>query len=260
MQVALEARRLTKYFTAIPAIRDVSFTVKSGEILGLLGPNGSGKSTTVSIMTGLRESSSGEVWLDGVNTAENPVEYKARVGYVPEEAHLYTFLSGREYLDLVGRLRRLPGDMLSRKISTSLDLFGIAHALDQPMTGYSKGMKQKVLITAALLHDPDVLIFDEPESGLDLNASLVFRHLISILAARGKAIVYSSHLLDRVEKLCSNVVVLHRGSVVAQGPVTELRSLMKSSSSLEDVVTQLVNTIDPETTAREIAEVVCLRA
>jgi ABC-2 type transport system ATP-binding protein len=256
----LEARHLTKYYSAVAAIRDVSFTLEPGSILGLLGPNGSGKSTTVSILTGLREPSAGQVWFDGVHIAERLVEYKAGIGYVPEEAHLYSFLSGREHLELVGRLRRLPGRLLKQKIATLLELFGIGGAADQPMSGYSKGMKQKVLIVAALLHDPDLLILDEPESGLDLTAGLVLRHLISILASRGKTILYSSHVLDNVERLCATVVVLHRGAIVAQGPVGELRAMMAESSSLEDVVAELVTTADPERTARDIAETAALRA
>jgi ABC-2 type transport system ATP-binding protein len=259
MQARLEARHLTKYYSAIAAIRDVSFTLEPGRILGLLGPNGSGKSTTVSILTGLREPSAGQVWFDGVNIADRLLEYKARVGYVPEEAHLYTFLSGREHLDLVGRLRRLPARLRTHKISTLLDLFGMTGAADQPLSGYSKGMKQKVLIVAALLHDPDLLILDEPESGLDLTAGLVLRRLIPILAARGKAILYSSHLLDLVERLCPAVVVLHRGSIVAQGPVNQLLAMMHGNSSLEDVIAELVTTTDPERTARDIADVAALQ-
>jgi ABC-2 type transport system ATP-binding protein len=256
----LEARHLTKYFSAIPAIRDVSFTVPPGTILGLLGPNGSGKSTTVSILTGLREPSAGQVWFNGIDVADRLVEYKARIGYVPEDPHIYTFLSGREHLDLVGRLRRLPGSLRAHKIATLLDLFGMSGAADQPMSAYSKGMKQKVLIIAALLHDPDLLILDEPESGLDLTAGLVLRHLVAILAARGKTILYSSHLLDNVERLCAAVVVLHRGTIVAEGPVTQLRAMMQSSSSLEDVIAQLITTTDPEGTARDIADVAGLQS
>ena len=256
MQAGLDARRLTKYYAAIAAIRDVSFTLKPGTILGLLGPNGSGKSTTLSILTGLREPSAGQILLDSHDITNHPIEYKARIGYVPEEAHLYTFLSGREHLDLVGRLRRLPSDLRIRKITTLLDLFGLTGAADQPISGYSKGMRQKILIVSALLHDPDLLILDEPESGLDLAAGLVLRHLIPLLAARGKMIVYSSHVLDYVERLCEEVVVLHRGRIVAAGPVKQLCAVMRNESSLEDVVAQLVTTVDPERTARDIADVV----
>ncbi|HEY7289756.1 MAG TPA: ABC transporter ATP-binding protein [Vicinamibacterales bacterium] len=259
MQARLEARRLTKYYAAIPAIREVTIALEPGAILGLLGPNGSGKSTTVSILTGLREPSSGQVLFDGRNISDDLVEYKSRVGYVPEEAQLYSFLSGREQLELVGRLRRLPNALRSHKISALLELLGLTHAADQPISGYSKGMRQKVLIVSALLHDPDVLILDEPESGLDLSASLVLRNLIAILAARGKTILYSSHVLDYVERLCASVVVLHRGTVVAEGPVRQLRAMMQQQSSLEDIVAQLVTTVDPARTARDIAEIVAQR-
>jgi ABC-2 type transport system ATP-binding protein len=255
----LDVRHLSKYYSAIAAIRDVSFSVAPGTVVGLLGPNGSGKSTTVSILTGLREASAGEVWFDGANVATGLVDYKARVGYVPEEAHLYSFLSGREHLQLVGRLHRIKEPLLASKVAALLELFGLTAAADQTMSGYSKGMRQKVLIVAALLHDPDLLILDEPESGLDLTAGLVLRHLIPVLAARGKTIVYSSHLLDRVERLCGDVVVLHRGRIVAQGPVPRLRAMIQSSTSLEDVVAELVSTLDPERTARDIAEVAALR-
>jgi ABC-2 type transport system ATP-binding protein len=260
MQARLEARELTKYYAAIPAIRDVSFTLEPGTILGLLGPNGSGKSTTVSLLTGLREPSAGQIWFDGRNITDRLVEYKARVGYVPEEAHLYTFLSAREHLELIGRLRRLPAHLLTHKISTLLDLFGLTSAADQPISGYSKGMKQKVLLIAALLHDPDLLILDEPESGLDLTAGLVLRHLIPILAARGKTILYSSHVLDHVERLCPDVVVLHHGRIVAEGPVSQLRAMTQRNASLEDVIAQLVTTIDPARTAGDIADVSGLNA
>jgi ABC-2 type transport system ATP-binding protein len=260
MQASLEARQLAKYYAAVPAIRDVSFTVQPGTVLGLLGPNGSGKSTTVALLTGLREPSAGQVWFDGRNIADHIVDYKARVGYVPEEAHLYTFLSGREHLELIGRLRRIPSPLLARKIASLLELFGLIAAADQPISGYSKGMKQKILLIAALLHDPDLLILDEPESGLDLTAGLVLRHLIGILASRGKTILYSSHVLDHVERVCADVVVLHRGRIVAEGPVSQLRAMTQRNATLEEVIAQLVITVDPARTAGEIADVAGLHA
>jgi ABC-2 type transport system ATP-binding protein len=137
-----------------------------------------------------------------------------------------------------------------------LELFGLTGAANQSISGYSKGMKQKILIVSALLHDPDLIILDEPESGLDFSASLVLRNLIAILAARGKMILYSSHVLDYVERLCANVVVLHRGHVVAEGPVKDLRAMMEGEPSLEGIVRQLITTVDPERTARDIADVV----
>jgi ABC-2 type transport system ATP-binding protein len=260
MQAGLEARLLTKYYSGIPALQGLSLTMAPGSIVGLLGPNGSGKSTTVSILTGLREPSMGRVLFDGRDIAEHPFEYKTRLGYVPEEAHLYTFLSGREQLELVGRLRRIPAGLRANKIARLIDLFGLAGAADQSISGYSKGMRQKILIISALLHDPDLIILDEPESGLDFSASLMLRHLIGILAARGKMILYSSHVLDYVERLCAEVIVLHRGRVVAEGPVKDLRVMMRSEASLEGLVSQLITTADPEGTARDIADVVLQRA
>jgi ABC-2 type transport system ATP-binding protein len=251
----LEARHLVKRFHGVTVVNDVSFVVRPGEILGYLGPNGSGKTTTARMITGLLETSSGTVLFNGSDVGDDPIRFKRRLGYVPEEPFLYPFLSGREYLELVGRLRELPAPIMDRKIGALLDLFGLAAAAEQSISAYSKGMKQKVLIIAALLHDPDVLVFDEPDSGLDVTATLVLRHLVRTLAERGKAILYSSHVLEVVEKLCTRVIVLHRGRVVADDSVAKLRELM-ASSSLEEVFSQLVLRVDPERTARDIADVV----
>jgi ABC-2 type transport system ATP-binding protein len=251
----LEAKNLTKLYSGIPAVKDVSFSVKPGEILGYLGPNGSGKTTTVSIVVGLLDSTAGQVLFEGRDVQDDLVGFRRRVGYVPEEPHLYPFLSGREYLQLVGRLREIAAPTLERRIEGLLDLFGLGRDADQSIGSYSKGMRQKILISAALVHDPDLLIFDEPLSGLDVTAALVFRHLVRTLADRGKTILYSSHVLEVVEKLCSRVVVLHRGRVVADDSVEHLRELM-ARDSLEEVFAQLVVREDPERVARDIADLV----
>lgn len=255
----LDARSLSKWYGAIRAVSDVSFTLAAGEVLGYLGPNGSGKTTTTRMLTGLLEPTSGAVLLDGRETRLDPLEFRRRLGYVPEEPHLYPFLSGREYLELVGRLRELPPSSMDRKIGALLELFGLSDAAEQGIASYSKGMKQKILVIAALLHDPDLLIFDEPDSGLDVTAALVLRHLIANLAARGKAILYTSHILDVVEKLCTRVIVLHEGRVVADDSVKQLRTLL-ASSSLEEVFAHLVLRRDPEKIARDIADVVTVGA
>ena len=251
----LEARHLAKRFFGVTVVDDVSFVVRPGEVVGYLGPNGSGKTTTARMLTGLLETSSGHVLLVGRDIQDDLVAFRRRLGYVPEEPFLYPFLSGREYLELVGRLRELPPPVVDRKIPLLLELFGLARAAEQSIGSYSKGMKQKVLIIAALLHDPDILIFDEPDSGLDVTAQLVLRHLVRTLAERGKAVLYSSHVLEVVEKLCTRVIVLHRGRVVADDSVADLRTLM-TSQSLEEVFAQLVLREDPEQTAQEIADVV----
>lgn len=250
----LEACGLTKRFPGVIAVKNVSFGVAPGEILGYLGPNGSGKTTTVNMLTGLLEPTTGHVRFKGQDIASDPVEFRRHIGYVPEEPHLYPFLSGREYLQLVGRLREMPERVLERKIGAMLDLFSLGHEADLGIGSYSKGMKQKILIIAALLHDPDVLIFDEPLSGLDVTAAMVFRHLVQRLAAAGKTILYSSHVLEVVEKLCSNVIVLYHGEVVAHDSVEHLRETL-ARGSLEEVFAQLVVREDPERVARDIAEV-----
>jgi len=250
----LEARELTKRFPGVIAVRNVSFALRPGEILGYLGPNGSGKTTTVGMLTGLVEPTTGHVLFEGRDIASDLVEFRRHIGYVPEEPYLYPFLSGREYLQLVGRLREIPERVLEKKITAMLELFSLGHEADLGIGSYSKGMKQKVLIIAALLHDPDILIFDEPLSGLDVTAAMVFRHLVKQLGAAGKTILYSSHVLEVVEKLCSNVIVLYRGQVVAHDSVEHLRETL-SRDSLEAVFAQLVVKEDPEQTARDIAEV-----
>src|SRR5579862_5116210 len=195
----LEARHLVKRYYGHAVVNDVSFAVHAGEVVGYLGPNGSGKSTTTRMLTGLLEPTSGAIIFDGRDARRDPIELRRRLGYVPEEPHLYPFLAGREYLELVGRLREMPHAPTARKIGALLHLFGLSEAGEQGIAAYSKGMRQKILVIAALLHDPDLLIFDEPDSGLDVTTALVLRHLIASLAGRGKAILYTSHILDVVE-------------------------------------------------------------
>jgi ABC-2 type transport system ATP-binding protein len=255
----LEARHLVKRYFGITVVNDVNFEVRAGEVVGYLGPNGSGKSTTAKMLTGLLETSAGAVHWNGADISRDPVAFRQRLGYVPEEPHLYTFQSATEYLELVGRLRELPSSLLAKKIGALLELFGLSHAANQDIGSYSKGMKQKVMIVAALLHDPDVLILDEPDSGLDVTATLVLRQLVIALAMRGKAVLYSSHVLELVEKACDRVIVIHRGTVVADDTVAALERLM-SRDSLEEVFAELVLRADPERTAADIAEVVAARA
>jgi ABC-2 type transport system ATP-binding protein len=255
----LEARRLVKRFHGVAAVNDISFDIAAGQVVGYLGPNGSGKSTTSKMLVGLLDTTSGAVFFHGRNVSDDPVGFRRHVGYVPEEPTLYTFQSAVEYLELVGRLRELPRRELNHKIGALLELFGLSHAADQDISAFSKGMKQKVMIIAALLHDPEVLILDEPDSGLDVTATLVLRHLLVTLAQRGKTILYSSHVLELVEKACERVIVIHKGKVVADDTVGALRTLM-ATSSLEEVFSQLVLHDDPARTAADIADVVAAHA
>ena len=251
----LEVRALTKRYPGVLALDGVSFAARAGEVTGYLGPNGSGKSTTVKMITGLLEPSAGEILYGGRPIHDHLVEYKRILGYVPEEPYLYPHLTGAEYLEMSGELRDLPGATLHAKIDALLELFSLTGDRHAPISSYSKGMRQKILICAAILHDPQLIILDEPFSGLDVQAAMVLRSLIRSLAASGKTVLFSSHVLEVVEKVCHRVVILHRGRVVANDPIDRLRDLM-ALPTLEDIFSQLVTVSDPDETARRIAEVV----
>jgi ABC-2 type transport system ATP-binding protein len=251
----LELRALTKRYSGTMAVDDVSFTALPGEVTGYLGPNGSGKSTTVKMITGLLDPTAGEILYRGRPIRDHLVEFKRILGYVPEEPYLYPHLTGAEYLELAGELRDLPAATLPGKIGALLELFSLTGDRHAPISSYSKGMRQKILICAAILHDPEVIVLDEPFSGLDVHAGLVLRSLIRSLAASGKTVLFSSHVLEVVEKVCHRVVILHKGRVVANDSIERLRDLM-ALPTLEDIFAQLVTQSDPDATARQIAEVV----
>jgi len=250
----LEVQHLFKSYRSIPAVQDVSFSVAPGEIIGFLGPNGAGKSTTVKIITGMLRPNEGRVLFQGKDIRDDMVSYRASFGYVPEEAHLYTYLSGLEYLQLIGRLRGMPERVLEAKATSLLRLLQLESWQHSPVSSYSKGMRQRVLIAAALLHDPRLLIFDEPLSGLDVVSARLFKDLLEVLAAQGKAILYISHVLEVVEQVCNRVIVIARGRVLADAAPSELTQLM-SLPNLESVFAQLVEQQDTASTAHQIVEV-----
>jgi ABC-2 type transport system ATP-binding protein len=243
----LELRNVTKLFSGIPAVKDVSFTARAGEVTGYLGPNGSGKSTTLKMITGLIEPTSGEIFFRGEPIGRDPIAHKQRLGYVPEEPQLYPHLTGLEYLEMVGQLRGLPARPLAQKIEGFLRLLSLWGDRYVPISSYSKGMRQKVLLAASLLHNPELVLLDEPFSGLDVNSALVLRGLIRELAARGKVVLFSSHELEIVERVSSHIVILHKGRVAANDSIERLRALM-SLPTLEDIFSQLA--IEQDTAAR----------
>ena len=249
----LQVSTLTKRYTGVPAVDRVSFAIQPGEILGYLGPNGSGKSTTVKMLTGLLRPSEGQILYRGEDIRKDLTEYKRHVGYVPEEPNLYPYLSGREYLELVGELRSLPRAWLGQRIDEYLQLFSLHGSRHVAIGTYSKGMRQRILITAALLHNPDVLVFDEPLSGLDVTSALIFRHLVKHLGESGKAIFYCSHVLEVVEKVCSHVLVLRKGSVVEYGSLHELKE-RRSMQSLEQTFSRLVDESDAVEVAQRMTD------
>jgi ABC-2 type transport system ATP-binding protein len=250
-----EVRNLYKRYLGIPALDHVSFIARPGEVTGYLGANGSGKSTTMRLATGLIEPTSGEILFAGRPIKENPMAYRQRIGYVPEEPHLYTHLSGLEYLVMVAQLRDMDRNSASERIHGLLRLFGMHGDRDVAMSSYSKGMRQKILLSAALMHNPDLILLDEPFSGLDVGSSLILRSLIKELAARGKIVLFSSHELETVERVCSHVVILHRGKVVADDSIERLRVLM-ALPTLEEIFSQLAVETDSDAISREIADLI----
>jgi ABC-2 type transport system ATP-binding protein len=251
----LELRGVSKHYTGIPAVDDVSFLARSGEVTGYLGPNGSGKSTTMKMITGLIEMTSGHILFQGKPIENDLIAFKRRMGYVPEEPHLYNHLSGAEYLTMVAQLRNLPKRESGERIDGLLRLLSLHDDRHASISGYSKGMRQKILIAAALLHNPELVLLDEPFSGLDVSSALVLRSLIQELAARGKVVLFSSHELDTVERVCSHVVILHHGKIVADDSIERLRSLMELPS-LEAIFSQLAIEQDTELMAKQIADLI----
>ena len=252
--IVLQVQHLYRSFRTIPAVIEVSFSVGAGEIVGFLGPNGAGKSTTVKMITGMLRPDDGKVQFEGRNIRDDMESYRAVLGYVPEEAHLYTYLSGLEYLQLIGRLRGMDEGVIERKATALLSLLNLESWQFSPVSSYSKGMRQRVLIAAALLHDPKLLIFDEPLSGLDVVSSRLFKDLLEILAAQGKAVLYISHVLETVEQVCDRVIVIGKGRVLADAPPRELIAL-KGLPSLESVFAQLIEQQDTRVVAESIVEV-----
>ena len=240
---AIEVRSLTKYYGNFLALDQVSFTVPRGQILGYLGPNGAGKSTTINILVGLLLPSSGTVSFDGRLHQRDDFRTRRRIGYVPESGGLYESLSGYEFLQLVGRLYHLEESEVERKARGFLELFELERSMHQRLATYSKGMRQKVLISAALLHNPDLIFLDEPLSGLDANTALLLKELIRQLAREGRTVFYSSHVLDVVERLCDRVIILDHGKIIADGNLEELRRSTEAST-LEEIFKRLTSEED----------------
>ena len=251
----LELKGITKVYNHVPVVKRISFVARPGEVLGYLGPNGAGKSTTIKMLAGLLEPDAGRIELDARGIHEAITAYKKRLGYIPEQAEVYTHLSGKEYLQLVGRLRLMPEKDLEEKIDCLMMQLGLSIDMSLPMENYSRGMRQKILVSAAILHNPDILLLDEPLSGLDVSTVLIFKEILRAFAAQGKIIIFSSHLIDVVERICDRVIIIDRGVILADDSVKRLRELT-SQPSLESVFKKLVQTGDLEQRARSIVAAV----
>jgi ABC-2 type transport system ATP-binding protein len=249
----LEAVHLTKRYASIPAVQDLSFSLRPGQVLGCLGPNGSGKSTTVKMLTGLLAPSRGLVQFNGRSIQDDVTGYRKQLGYVPEEAHLYPFLTGWEYLELVGTLRGMPRPELESKVDSLLQLFSLHPSRHLGMGQYSKGMRQRILLIAAIMHNPDIFIFDEPLSGLDVTSALIFKNMVHVLGQQGKLVFYCSHVLEVVEKICTDVLILRKGLVIAQDSVANIGKIL--GQSLENTFLHLVDDVNTMTVAQDIVQV-----
>ncbi|MFH1861874.1 MAG: ABC transporter ATP-binding protein [bacterium] len=246
----IKVEKLSKSYDAQAALKEISFEVPRGQICGYLGPNGAGKSTTVKILTGTLRSSSGRALVAGFDVGVEALEVKRRIGYVPEVAALYDTLSAQEFLTLIGTLHGLTPAEISHRCAEMLALFEIAEAAQHKLGALSKGMRQKVVLISAFLHDPEVILLDEPLSGLDANATLVVKDIIQAQAQRGKTILYCSHLLDVVERLCERVIILNKGEIVADCSTRELIA-MSSRGTLEEVFRELTHSADRHESAAQ---------
>lgn len=234
----VEFRNVVFAYDRGEVLKDISFRLERGQVIGLLGPNGAGKSTTIRIVCGILAAGRGIVSVCGLPMPERSVDVKQRIGYVPEAAELFDSLNGQEFLELSGRLHNVDEETLQSRIRELLETFELTSDRHSRLDKYSKGMRQKILIAAALLHNPELILLDEPLSGLDVNAAMLIKDLIAALAASGKTILYSSHVLDVVEKVCDRVLIIHKGALIADSTPEELKAAT-DASTLEDVFRRL---------------------
>jgi len=248
-------QQLTKRFGAQTAVDGLSFEVPAGQILGFLGPNGAGKSTTLKMLTGMLEPTSGTATICGFDLLQEPIEVKRHVGFVPESGAVFESLTGLEYLEMVAALYAIPPEAARARIRQFIAFFDLSFETltDKLLGAYSKGMRRKVVITAALLHNPPVVFFDEPLDGLDANAAVGFKALIQTLAHEGKTIVYSSHILDVVERVCDRVIIIDKGRMLVDGRPAELVAA-RGVYTLERLFTQLTGGTELEHRAADFAK------
>ena len=251
----ISVQQLTKQFGTQVAVDQLSFEVPAGQIVGFLGPNGTGKSTTLKILTGMLEPTSGGAKICGFDLLQDVIEVKKRVGFVPESGAVFESLTGLEYLEMVAALYGIPQAAAVDRIRQFIAFFDLSFdtLTDKLLGAYSKGMRRKVVITAGLLHNPPVVFFDEPLDGLDANAAVGFKALIQTLAREGKAIIYSSHILDVVERVCNRVIIIDKGRLLLDGKPEELVAAHQSGS-LERLFTQLTGGSELEKRAEDFAK------
>jgi ABC-2 type transport system ATP-binding protein len=234
----ISVKNLTKTYQETPVLQNISLEIQAGEVVGYIGPNGAGKSTTIKILTGIIPEFGGDVNVLGYDIRSQAIEAKRKIGYIPENAALYETLTPLEYLMFVGQLYQLEKDVIAERAGELLQLFELSKNIDMRMTSFSKGMRQKVLLIAGLLHNPDIIFLDEPLSGLDANAVILVKEILLQLKKSGKTIFYSSHLMDVVEKISDRIIIIAKGTIIANGTFAELTSAAHQGT-LEEIFTQL---------------------
>ncbi|MCJ7721192.1 ABC transporter ATP-binding protein [Candidatus Bathyarchaeota archaeon] len=238
----IEASELTKQFGSVQALSGLNFRVMPGEIYGLLGPNGAGKTTAIKAIIGLVEPTSGWVKVGGFDPAKYPIEVKSRIGYVSENPILYESLSSRDFLEFVASIRKIDQTSVNRIVAQLGDAFDMAKYFDAPIATLSTGMKQKVALIASFVHQPPVLLLDEPLSGLDAKSSRIVKELLLLHAKRGGAVLFSTHIMEVAEHLCTRIGIIYQGKVIAEGTLDQLKTKAGSKSeSLEEVFLKLTH-------------------
>ncbi|WP_295653263.1 ABC transporter ATP-binding protein [uncultured Mucilaginibacter sp.] len=233
----IQISNLRKSYGSKQVLKGLTLDIYPGQVIGYIGPNGAGKSTTVKILTGLIPDFEGEVIVDGYSLAQNPLEIKRLMGYVPENAEIYEVLTPMEYLDFIGKLYELEEDVLTERAQKLLTAFGLGSNLNDRMDTFSKGMKQKVLLISGIIHNPRIIVLDEPLSGLDANAVIMVKELMVRLSAEGKTIFYCSHMMDVVEKVSDRILLINKGEIVADGTFESLKQ--NNSDTLENIFAKL---------------------
>lgn len=238
--VLIKTNQLTKRYGTVPVVKDLNLEVKGGEIFGFLGPNGAGKTTTIKMLTGLLDPSAGEVYICGYDINKQPAQAKGLMAYVPDQPKLYGKLSAREFLHLIAALYRVPNDLIKERAEQLLAMFGLQNRADELLEGYSHGMRQKVVLAGALIHQPRVILLDEPTVGLDPASARLLKEVLQEMARQGAAVFLSTHILEIAERMCHRVAILKEGELIAQGSPEELRRKVgHSEESLEDIFLEL---------------------
>jgi len=250
----ISVSNLQKHYFAAYLLKGINFSFDKGQVIGYIGPNGAGKSTTIKILTGIIPDFEGDVNILGMDIRKQPLEIKQQVGYIPEQAAIYEVLTPLEYLTFIGRLYGLQQSEIDKKSWELLRLFSLADKADMRMNGFSKGMKQKVLLISGLMHNPEIIFLDEPLSGLDANAVILVKEILSQLKHAGKTIFYSSHIMDVVEKISDRIIIIDQGKLIADGTFESLKA-QAHSGSLESVFTSLTGNDEYNTVAEEFVDI-----